>query len=45
MYELTESSIPITEISDELRDIVEEAISSSDNVVRFPIKPRIDDVD
>jgi hypothetical protein len=47
LYELWQSDAvtPITE--DELRHAieVEEAISSSDNVVRFPEKPRVDDED
>ena len=33
---LTEVVTPITEFSDDLRRRIEEAISSSENVVRFP---------
>jgi hypothetical protein len=43
LYKLWESAIPITE--DELRYNIEVAISSSDNVLRFPSKPQIDDED
>jgi hypothetical protein len=47
LYELWNSDAvtPITE--DELRHVieVEEAINSSDNVVRFPEKPQLDDED
>jgi hypothetical protein len=40
LEELLESVTPITEISDDLQRCIEEAIRSSDNVVRFPMKPR-----
>jgi hypothetical protein len=43
LYKLWESAIPVTE--DELRYAIEEAINSSDNVVRFPEKPDLDDED
>jgi hypothetical protein len=45
LYKLWDSAIPITE--DELQHTIEieKAISSSDNVVRFPEKPRVDDED
>jgi hypothetical protein len=36
---LLESAQPITDVNDELRTAIEEAISSSNNVVRFPSKP------
>jgi hypothetical protein len=46
LYEILEglvnSATPITEVSDNLRLGIEEAISSSDNVVRFPSKLRKD---
>jgi hypothetical protein len=45
LYKLWDSAIPITE--DELQHTIEieKAISSSDNVVRFPEKPQLDDED
>ena len=45
LQELMDLAYPITE--DELQHIIEieKAISSSDNVVRFPEKPRVDDED
>jgi hypothetical protein len=43
LYDLWNDAIPATE--DELRHVIEKAIDSSDNVVRFPEKPRLDDED
>jgi hypothetical protein len=45
LQELMDSATPITK--DELQHTIEieKAISSSDNVVRFPEKPRIDNED
>lgn len=44
--ELAESAIPITEPSEDLRNaMIEEAIRSSDNVLRFPVSHRDDNTD
>jgi hypothetical protein len=45
LYKMWDSAIPVTE--DELRHAIEieQAINSSDNVVRFPEKPQVDDED
>ena len=43
--ELLNSAIPVTDVSDDLRIAIEEAISSSDNVVRFPGTTRKNDED
>jgi hypothetical protein len=46
LEELTESAIPITEPSEDLRNaMIEEAIRSSDNVLRFPVSHRDDNTD
>jgi hypothetical protein len=43
LNDLWNDAMPATE--DELRHVIEKAIDSSDNVVRFPEKPRVDDED
>jgi hypothetical protein len=46
LEELAESAIPIAEPSEELRNaMIEEAISSSDNVLRFRVSRRDDNTD
>ena len=46
LEELAESAIPITEPSEDLRNaMIEEAIRSSDNVLRFPVSHRDDNTD
>jgi hypothetical protein len=45
LYKLSDSVIPITENELQHTIEVEKTISSSDNVVRFPEKPRVDDED
>lgn len=43
LEQLSHSATPITGLSDEMRLNIEEAISSSDNVLRYPSKLRRDD--
>jgi hypothetical protein len=45
LEELIGSATPIIDVDDNLRIAIEEAISSSDNVVRFPSKPQKGDKD
>jgi hypothetical protein len=46
LEELAESAIPITEPSEDLRNaMIEEAIRSSDNVLRFAASHRDDNTD
>jgi hypothetical protein len=43
LEELLASATPLTDVDNDLRIAIEGAISSSDNVVRFPSRPHTDD--